>query len=61
MNPLVSILLCLGAISVPVVGYFYPYWRSTQGKPLSDGQLYAVRALGIGIMLVVFILYQLMI
>ena len=56
---LAVILMTIGLIAAPVIGFFYPSWRSMKGAALSESQLYGVRALGIGLLLLMFILSQL--
>ncbi|MTH54728.1 hypothetical protein GKZ89_15095 [Bacillus mangrovi] len=50
---IVSLLLAsIGLVSVHVIGFFYPDWRKMNGKrDLSEWELYGVRALGMGVML----------
>ncbi|MGI8315786.1 hypothetical protein [Halobacillus mangrovi] len=59
MEVIAVILMTIGFIAAPVIGFFYPSWRSMNGRELTEGQLYAVRALGIGILLALFVVGQL--
>ncbi|WP_345240643.1 hypothetical protein [Pontibacillus salipaludis] len=61
MNLLAVVLMSVGLVLAPAVGFFYPSWRSIQGRDLSERQLYGFRALGIGILLLMFVLSQLLI
>ncbi|MCA0987341.1 hypothetical protein [Guptibacillus algicola] len=40
MNVLAEMLLSLGLVLAPVVGFFYPYWVSRKGELLSEKRLY---------------------
>lgn len=59
MNVLAVMLVSLGLVLAPVVGFFYPYWLSRKGEQLSEKRLYGIRALGIGILLVMYVLAEL--
>ncbi|QHT47946.1 hypothetical protein M662_16135 [Bacillus sp. SB49] len=58
MEAISVILMSIGLILAPVVGFFYPAWRQRQGRDLSERQVYGIRALGIGILLLMYILTQ---
>ncbi|GGD08172.1 hypothetical protein GCM10011389_14640 [Pontibacillus salipaludis] len=61
MNLLAVLLMSVGLVLAPAVGFFYPSWRRIQGRDLSERQLYGFRALGTGILLLMFVLSQLFI
>ncbi|MFC7319986.1 hypothetical protein [Halobacillus campisalis] len=58
MEVIVVVLMSIGLVLAPVIGFFYPSWRQMQGKDLSQKQLYGIRALGIGVLLLMYILSQ---
>ncbi|GGF36190.1 hypothetical protein GCM10010954_38980 [Halobacillus andaensis] len=59
MEVLAVILMTIGLIAAPVIGFFYPSWRSMNGDEFSERELYGVRAAGIGVLLITFIVSQL--
>ncbi len=60
MEVLAALLMTIGLIAAPVISFFYPSWRSIKGNELSERELYGVRGLGIGILLIMYILSQLL-
>ncbi|MGD6817871.1 hypothetical protein [Metabacillus sp. 84] len=59
MTIIAVLLVSLGLVLSPVIGFVYPYWREIQGEEdLSEKQLFGVRALGIGVLLLTVIIGQ---
>ncbi|WP_166000127.1 hypothetical protein [Bacillus sp. Cs-700] len=56
MAILAAVVIMIGIILVRVIGFFYPSFLEIKGKPLTEGQKYAIDALAIGILLVTFII-----
>ncbi|WP_377890273.1 hypothetical protein [Alkalihalobacillus sp. R86527] len=52
-------LMVVGLVFAPVVGFFYPSWLRMKGEEISEKKLYGIRALGIGVLLLMFVLAQL--
>lgn len=59
MIALGTILMIIGIMAAPLVGFVYPDWKAKNGEELSEWQLYGIRALGIGILLAMYALAQL--
>ncbi|GGD14078.1 hypothetical protein [Pontibacillus salipaludis] len=58
MDVLAVVLMTIGIIAVPVIGFFYPALKEMKGEHLSERKRYGYGALGIGILLLLLILSQ---
>ncbi|UOQ92294.1 hypothetical protein MUO14_17705 [Halobacillus shinanisalinarum] len=62
MKVLAVILISIGLILAPIIGFLYPDWRIMQGKEeLSEWQQYGIHALAIGVLLIMFVFANLLI
>jgi hypothetical protein len=61
MDFLAVLIIAIGIILAPIIGYFLPYWKMKNGETIGEKKLYVIRASGIGILLVAFVIAQLMI
>ena len=59
MEVLAVVLVMFGIIAVRVISFFYPDWKAIKGEYLSERKHIGYSVLGIGILLVMFILSQL--
>ncbi|WP_281657681.1 hypothetical protein [Halobacillus sp. Cin3] len=59
MEVLAVVLVMIGIIAVRVISFFYPDWKAIKGEYLSERRHLGYGVLGIGILLVMFILSQL--
>ncbi|MCA1021298.1 hypothetical protein [Halobacillus litoralis] len=59
MEVLAVVLVMIGIIAVRVISFFYPDWKALRGEYLSERKHLGYSALGIGILLVMYILSQL--
>ncbi|WP_226659254.1 hypothetical protein [Pseudalkalibacillus hwajinpoensis] len=50
----------IGIILVRVIGFFYPSLLEIKGNRLSEGQKYAIDAVAIGILLLMFIIVSML-
>ncbi|TGB03640.1 hypothetical protein [Halobacillus salinus] len=59
MEVLAVVLVMIGIIAVRVISFFLPDWKAIKGEYLSERKHLGYSVLGIGILLVLFILSQL--
>ncbi|WP_163527832.1 hypothetical protein [Halobacillus ihumii] len=58
MEILAVVLVAIGIIAVRVISFFYPSWKEIKGEHLSERKRFGYGVLGIGILLLMFILSQ---
>ncbi|WP_226584621.1 hypothetical protein [Halobacillus litoralis] len=58
MEVFAIIIMVVGLTLAPLIGFFYPGWREIKGNPLSEKELYGIRMLGIGVLLICFVISQ---
>ncbi|WP_394217485.1 hypothetical protein [Halobacillus trueperi] len=58
MEVLAVVLIALGIIAVRVISFFYPDWKAIKGEPLSERKHWGYSLLGIGILLLMYLLSQ---
>ncbi|WP_270181203.1 hypothetical protein [Alkalihalobacillus sp. CinArs1] len=58
MDVIAVVLMSIGLILAPVIGFFYPAWLRMKGEEVSEKKLYGIRAAGIGALLLMYVLTQ---
>ncbi|WLR46646.1 hypothetical protein LC065_13840 [Halobacillus litoralis] len=61
MEVLAVVLITIGIIGSRVIGFFYPDWKAIKGEKMSERKRLGYSAIGIGLLLLMYVLSQFLI